>query len=108
MRKTPVECNIQRVTELAQAQGRTLAHLCSLLGRPRSFLSDIRNGKTHMCSTELSIIAAALDTTPEYLTGQTDDPSAVSPLVQQVLDALDGLTDEQIGMVLAFITGLKA
>lgn len=68
--------DIDRVKEFAKQQGLTMKYLCDCLGKRRGFLTAVRNGRDHVDSTELAIIADRLHTTPEYLTGATDDPSA--------------------------------
>lgn len=108
MKENAVACDVSRITTLAKERGCTMAHLCKLCGKPRSYLADVRNEKTRLSVDDLNIIASALDTTPEYLAGTSDNSSRATPLSRQVQDALNGLTDEQIGIVLAFIAGLKA
>lgn len=100
--------DLARIRSLAKASGKSLTYLCALIGKKPWFFGDVKKGTNHVDADELSVIADALDTTPEYLTGQTDNPARVTPAANQVLDALTGLTDEQIDMVLAFIAGLKA
>lgn len=67
--------NVDRIKALAKTQGLTMTYLCSLFGKRATFLSDVRLGKDHIDENELSIIADKLNTTVEYLTGQTDDPA---------------------------------
>ena len=71
--------------------------LCDCLGKRRTFLVDVRNGNDHLDSAELSIIAEKLHTTPEFLTGATDDPALPAPpdAPTQPADA-DAVTPEQL------------
>ena len=79
------DVQIDRIQELAQAQGVSMRYLCELVGkRRRGFFADIRNGKDYIDENELTIIASRLGTTVDYLTGKTDD-SGVS--IQQQSDA---------------------
>lgn len=79
------DVQIDRIQELAQAQGVSMRYLCELVGkRRRGFFADIRNGKDYIDENELTIIASRLGTTVDYLTGKTDD-SGVS--IQQQIDA---------------------
>lgn len=67
----------------------------------------------------LTAVADALDVSVAYLTGETDDPSAgikkdpiprdevVSPAKQKLLDALDGLSDEQCEKLVGIIEEAK-
>lgn len=66
---------VDRIKEIAAKNGLQMKFLCSLIGKRSSFLVDVRNGKDHIDENELSIIADKLNTTVEYLTGQTDDPT---------------------------------
>ena len=79
------DVQIDRIQELAQAQGVSMRYLCELVGkRRRGFFADIRNGKDYIDENELTIIASRLGTTVDYLTGKTDT-SGVS--IQQRIDA---------------------
>lgn len=85
MAKNVKDVQIDRIQELAQAQGVSMRYLCELVGkRRRGFFADIRNGKDYIDENELTIIASRLGTTVDYLTGKTDD-SGVS--IQQRIDA---------------------
>ncbi len=66
---------VDRIKEMATKNGLQMKYLCSLIGKRSSFLVDVRNDKDHIDTNELSIIADKLNTTVEYLTGQTDDPA---------------------------------
>ena len=58
-----------------------MSHLCSLCGRERNYLALCALGKDRLTPERLVIIADALDTTPEYLRGETDKkekPASVS------------------------------
>ena len=67
--------NVDRIKEVAKSQGITMKYLCDCIGKYRTFLAAVRLGKDHIDENELSIIADKLNTTVEYLTGQTDDPA---------------------------------
>ena len=64
--------NIDKIRMLAKSQGITLKFLCDCIGKRSGFLNEVRFGKDHIDANELSIIADKLNTTVEYLTGQTD------------------------------------
>lgn len=66
---------VSRISALAKAQGVTLKHLCECIGKRRTFLGEVRLERDYIDPAELAIIADRLHTTPEYLTGATDDPS---------------------------------
>lgn len=73
MKVTNVDVN--RIKALAKKQGIQMKYFCDYFGKAQSYFADIRNGKNRLDENELSIIADKLNTTVEYLTGQTDDPA---------------------------------
>ena len=77
---------VDRIKEIAAQNGLQMKYLCSLIGKRSSFLVDVKNGKDHIDTNELSIIADKLNTTVEYLTGQTDDPA--KPAEKEKPDAI--------------------
>ena len=66
---------IQKIKEVAKQQGITQTHLCKEIGKRPTFLNEVRLGKDRIDDSEISAIANILHTTPEYLRGETDDPS---------------------------------
>ena len=78
--------NIDKIRMLAKSQGITLKFLCDCIGKRSGFLNEVRFGKDHIDANELSIIADKLNTTVEYLTGQTDDPA--KPAEKEKPDAI--------------------
>ena len=67
--------DVNRIKALAKKQGIQMKYFCDYFGKAQSYFADIRNGKNRLDENELSIIADKLNTTVEYLTGQTDDPA---------------------------------
>ena len=67
--------NVDRIKALAKKQGKTLTYVCRLIDRPVYYLNDIAKKESSMISDDdLRTIAINLDTTVEYLKGETDDP----------------------------------
>jgi len=64
-----------RIKKLAKAQGKTLSYICGLIGREVYYLNDLEKSSTEMSLDDLRVIANNLDTTVEYLRGETDDPN---------------------------------
>lgn len=84
-----------RIKVRAKSQGLTLKFLCDCLGKRGSFLTDVACKKDRIDAYELSIIAEKLHTTPEFLTGVTDDPSQpadVGEVTPEFLETLDPAT----------------
>lgn len=63
---------IDRLLMLAKEKGISQAFICSKLGLSRTYLSDVRSGKARLSEERISAIADLLNTTPEYLKGETD------------------------------------
>ena len=68
--------DISRIKALAEQQGKKLSHLCDIVGRKPYYLTDIAKSPKRMIPDEyLKKIAIDLNTSVEYLKGETDDPS---------------------------------
>lgn len=76
---TYVDSDIDRIKTLIKEKGMKQKHICAQLGLSETYLSNIKNGKDRMTCERLKKIAEMLDTTTEYLTGHTDDPSPREP-----------------------------
>ena len=66
-----------RIVELSKKQGKSMTHLCKLIGKYRNYFADVRSKDLTVPTEYLVIIAEDLCTTVEYLTWQTDDPNPV-------------------------------
>lgn len=78
---------IDRVLQLAKEKGISQAYICGKLGLRRTYLADVRLGKDSIPDDRLAIIADILNTTPEYLKGETDKKE------KPTSDSADGLSD---------------
>ena len=100
--------DVDRIKQLAKAQGLTLTYLCKCINKYSTFLACVRLGKDSISASELAIIADKLGTTPAYLMGETDDPQASdrpqpSELDLQILQKLEQLSEENRLRVEQFI-----
>ena len=68
-----------RFFSLIKLKGVSQTHLCSLVGRTRHYLQDVKAGKSTPPDTYVRIWADALDTTYEYLMGK-DEPAQEIPM----------------------------
>jgi len=75
--------NIDKIKNLAREQGKTIAHICSLLGKNRGFLNEVKYGKNSIDEIELKIIADALNTTPAYLKDETDEKNKPGEILDE-------------------------
>lgn len=67
--------NVDRIKELANQRGLKLSKLQELIGVSRTYLAEVKAGKYAMPETRIRKTAEILETSYEYLTNQTDDPS---------------------------------
>ena len=68
--------NTERIKKVAKEQGKSVAYICKLIDRPRYYLNDVAKAPGQGISDEdLRAIAIDLNTSVEYLRGETDDPS---------------------------------
>lgn len=109
-----------RLKNLCKSRGTSIAAIESSLGLGNGTAGKWwKNGRVPNYAN-LSAVAAELDTTVAYLTGETDDPSAdikkdpirgggaVSPAAQEILDFLDSASGEELADVIKYIRYLKS
>lgn len=67
--------NYNRMESMIAQSGKTKLHLCRAMGVSKTYLRDAKKQGTDISGEKLQILAAELNTTPEYLRGETDDPA---------------------------------
>lgn len=67
------ELLIDRIKSLAKEKGIKLKFICSKLGVAESYIGNVKSGRDRMTPERLEIIADILDTTPEYLSGNSEE-----------------------------------
>ena len=68
--------NTERIKKMAKKQGKSIKYICDLIDRERYYLNDVAKSTGQGISDEdLKTIAIDLNTSVEYLKGETDDPS---------------------------------
>ena len=87
--------NYDRLNALVKETGIKKAHINRLLGDNPYYLRDAEKNKRDISGRALRIIADALDTTPEYLTGKSDEkkPTPEGELDSELADFLQDLRD---------------
>ena len=78
---------IDFVLHLAKEKGISQAFICNKLGLSRNYLAEVKKGKTSLTDDRLAVIADILNTTPEYLKGETDTKENPAG------ESTDGLSD---------------
>lgn len=109
---------IQRIKQLADQQGRSLKFLCEKIGmKGRSYFNDIEKNHRTIPIDKLEIIADILDTTTDYLLGNSDNPSEPLPQAKNpyltapatreetiLLKAIRQTNDAEYNAILALLT----
>ena len=88
--------NVQKIKELAKERGIRMGYIYEKIGCSRSKFSDVESGKSSISEREYAIIAAILNTTPEYLNGETDQKEKPAG------ESTDGLSDYEVRMLAWF------
>ena len=70
---------MSRLKELRKAKGYSQVKMQMLTGIDQSDYSKIENGRRSMSFERCRRLAAALETSMDYLAGRTDDPRPYSP-----------------------------
>ena len=70
--------NYNRMESMIAQSGKTKLHLCRAMGVSKTYLLDAKKQGTDISGEKLQILAAELNTTPEYLRGETDDPAILT------------------------------
>lgn len=77
----------QRIRALCTEQGRSLKYLCDQIGvKSRTYFQDIEKQQRQIPDDKLKIIANILNTTTDYLLGETDEKN--KPSLSGKLDLL--------------------
>ena len=87
---------IDKIKSLAKSKGIKIKYICLQLGLSETYLANVRNGRDRMTPERLEIIARILETTPEYLKGETDNPEIQKNERQAELNAIfERMPDEE-------------
>ena len=100
-----------RFDALIRETGVTKASIARRLNRTPTVCQDWKAGKSEPSPEQLRIVAAALGTTPAYLSGATDEktiptepqPSEEDPLDAQLRDLLSHADDDLKQAMIAFL-----
>jgi transcriptional regulator with XRE-family HTH domain len=99
--------NIDKIKGLAREQGKSIAYICSLLGKGRGFLNEVKYGKNSIEESELKIIADDLNTTPAYLKDETDEKNKPAEILDErtirLNELMKKLTPSEIEQVLDYV-----
>lgn len=111
--------NIQTVKKISKEKGISLAFVCRQIGRSHGYLAEIANRDGDVPEKMLGPISNALGVTVEELKGedpaQKEKPNALdgieleklSPARRALLEALDGMDDENIMKIVRIAQAVK-
>lgn len=109
--------NIQTVKKISKEKGISLAFVCRQIGRSHGYLAEIANRDGDVPEKMLGPIANALGVTVEELMGeaQKEKPNALdgieleklSPARRALLEALEGMDDENIMKIVRIAQAVK-
>ena len=103
--------SFDRFDALIKEQGISKAFLAEKIGRHKTIFYDWQKGNSAPKKEYLDIIADILGTTPEYLTGESDDPGHApepTPAQRQLLSLAETLTNEELQKTLEYAAFLKS
>lgn len=66
---------VQRIKEMTKKNGYTMKHICAKLGVRDNFFTDCKHRGAPIPDDVLRSVATILETTAEYLKGETNDPN---------------------------------
>lgn len=106
-----------RLEELIKGSGKSKIYLCKKMNLGPTYLRDAKKQNSNIKDEPLRILAEELNTTPEYLRGETDNPGVKNALTdkidERILDAglikrLVLLTPDELRRVDDFVQGILA
>lgn len=107
--------NYNKLESLMKERGVSQSFISEkVIGKSRNYIKDCKRNKSDIPDDRLEKIAEILGTTPEYLRDETDDPGIkkeprtwqelnLRPKVVELMNTLDGLSDEQLIKALKMI-----
>ena len=79
---------VDRIKERAHAKNISLKKFYIDLKLPQEYLRDVNAGKSSLTESRLEKIADYLDTTVEYLRGETDEKNKPTPQIESELNLI--------------------
>ena len=76
---------VERIKALSKTKGIKMKFLCSTLGVRENYFNDCKNKQLSIPEELIQKIAVVLETTPEYILGQTDNPIPHSDQIKEYL-----------------------
>lgn len=111
--------NVERAKQIAKSKGISFAFVCAQIGKSRSYLSEMLANNRDIPEKMIKPVADALGVTVEELMGealeQKEKPNTLdgieleklSPARRALLEALDGMDDENIMKIVRIAQAVK-
>jgi len=75
--------NVAQIKKRAQEKGITTSYLCRQVGRNLSYIHNVERYHLSVPEEIVGLWAGLLDTTVEYICGETDDPDIPSAKIEE-------------------------
>lgn len=82
-----------RLEERIRATGKKKVYLCEKLNKCPTYLRDAKKQNTNIKGVDLQILADELDTTPEYLSGMSDEKENKKSPALESAELIPGYSD---------------
>lgn len=98
--------NSAKLKTLLKERGFTMKYFNDLLGKNRSYLSNVLTGSDSISDEELKIVADKLGTTVDYLTDKSEDKEKPTKSVglDDLLPLVEQMTNEELLKLLKAVT----
>lgn len=104
-----------RLDELVKETGKKKVYLCAKIGKCPTYLRDSKKQNTNIKGDDLRILAEELNTTPEYLAGESDQKEKpvtngdeLTESQRYLVEMVPKLSDDQAKMLRAVIEQVLA
>lgn len=91
-----MKINFDRLESLIKESGKKKSYLCIKANRGQYYLRDARNKETNIPEEVVEIWADELGTTPEYLTGESDEKEKPVSARAELDKLIDGMGRDEL------------
>ena len=129
-KRATVKPNVDAILKMVASNSWSAASFSKMVGKHKRWLSEVKRGNNLPSPEEAARMCVLLQTTPEEILveqadidlvnallesemekekapTETSERKSISPAKQALLDAIDGLTDEQCEKLLIVVEGAK-
>ena len=97
----------ERLEEILKQKGLSIRDLGTLTGINYSTIARYIRGERSPKFEQVQALAKALGVSPEWLTGEDKTDPDDTEMIRKVADAMKGLDERQMVLLLAFIKSIK-